>query len=62
MTKNTYKPFRLEAGWKADFVVVEGVGRTLLSQETGVELDILCIGPVSKISVSGEVDNDTRVR
>ena len=41
---------------------VEGVGRTLLSQETAVQLDILCIGSVEARSVSGEIDSDTRVR
>ena len=41
---------------------VEGVGRTLLSQEIAVELDILCIGPVEGSSVSGEIYSDSRVR
>ena len=62
MTKNTCKPFRLEAGCKADFVFVEGVGRTLLSQETTVEIDILRIGPIQACSVSGEIDSGPRVR
>ena len=57
MTKNTCKPFRLEAGCKADFVFVEGVG-----QEMAVELDIMCIGPVEASRVSGEIDSDSRVR
>ena len=62
VAKNTCKPFRLEAGCKADFVFVEGVGPTLLSQETAVQLDILRIGPVEASSVSGEIDSDTPVR
>ena len=62
MTKNTCKPFRLEAARTAEFVFVEGVGPTLLSQETTVKLDILCIGPVEAISVSGEIDSDSRVK
>ena len=62
MTKNTCKPFRLEAGCKADFVFIEGVRRTLLSQETAVELDILRIGPVEASSVSKEIDSDIRGR
>ena len=33
----------------------EGVDRTLLSQETAVELDILRIGPVEASSVSREI-------
>ena len=41
---------------------VEGVGPTLLSQETTVQLDILRIGPVEASSVSGEIDSDTPVR
>ena len=41
---------------------VEGVGRTLLSQETGVELNISRIGPVEASSVSREIDSDSRVR
>ena len=41
---------------------LESVGRTLLSQETAVELDILCIGPVEASSVSGEIDSDTCTR
>ena len=62
MTKNTCKPLRLEAVCNADFVFVEGVGRTLLSQETAVQLDILCIGSVEARSVSGEIDSDTPMR
>ena len=41
---------------------VEGVGRTLLSQETTVEIDILRIGPIQACSVSGEIDSGPRVR
>ena len=62
MSKDTCKPFRLEAGCKADVLLVEGVGRTLLSQETAVEFDVLRIGPVEASSVSGEIDSDSRVR
>ena len=39
----------------------EGVGRTLLSQETTMELDILRIGSVEASSVSGEKDSGTRM-
>ena len=41
---------------------VEGVGPTLLSQETAVQLDILRIGPVEASSVSRGKYSDTRVR
>ena len=41
---------------------VEGVNRTLLSQETAVELEILRIGPLEASSVSREIDSDSRVR
>ena len=62
ITKNTWKPFRLEAGCNADFVFVEGVSRTLLSQETAVELDISRIGAVEASSVSGEIDSNSCVK
>ena len=43
-------------------MVVEGVGRTLLSQERAVELDILRIGAVEANSASGEIDSGNRGR
>ena len=43
-------------------MVVEGVGRTLLGQETALEIDILRIGPVQASSVSGKIDSDIRGR
>ena len=40
-----------ETGCRADFVVVKGDGRTLLGRETGMDLDILRVGPVQGNSV-----------
>ena len=39
---------------------VKGVGRTHLSQETAVELDILRISPFEASSISEEIDSDIR--
>ena len=47
-----------ETGCKADLVVVDVVGRTLLCRETAVELVILHIGPVQANSVSGGIGSD----
>ena len=47
-----------ETDCKADFVVVEGVGRTPLGRETAVELDLLRIGPVQANSVGGGIGRD----
>lgn len=53
---------RSEIGCKAEFVVVEGVGHTLLGQEAAVEPDILRIARVQANSISGEIDSDIRGR
>ena len=61
MQRTLTNPSDLKLGARL-ILFVEGVGRTLLSQETAVELDILRIGPVEASSVSGEIDSDARVR
>ena len=47
-----------ETGCKADFMVVKGVGRTLLGQEAALEIDILRISSVPANSVNGGVGSD----
>ena len=43
---------------KADFMIVEVVGRTLLGQEAALEIDIGRIGPVEESSVSSGIGTD----
>ena len=51
-----------ETGCRANFVVVEGDGRTLPGCGTAMDLDILRIGPVQANSVSGGLDSDIHGR
>ena len=50
------------AGYKDDFVVVKGNGRTLMGRETAEKLGILHIGPMQANTVSGLQDCDIRER
>ena len=50
-------------GCTADFVVIEGEGRTLLDRETAEVLNLLFIGPLQANNVtSGQLESDIRAK